>query len=101
MRILLWILRAGCLLLLFAFAFRNLSIVQLRLFSDTVWDVPLIVVILFSFVMGILMGIGALLRTIIGLRRELALARQSQADAEPVASPDQLRGQLNDLPDSF
>lgn len=102
MRILLWILRVALFLLLLAFAIKNDQLVRLQMFFDSAWDVPLVVVIFVSFVLGVLIGAGALLNTIIGLRRDLAAAKEQQSSvASPAATPTRLRGQFSDLPDSF
>ncbi|WP_026258930.1 lipopolysaccharide assembly protein LapA domain-containing protein [Uliginosibacterium gangwonense] len=101
MRILLWILRVTLFLLLLAFAIKNDQLVRLQMFFDSAWDVPLVVVIFVSFVLGVLIGAGALLNTIIGLRRELAAAKEQQPAPLSAVTPTRLRGQFSDLPDSF
>jgi len=85
-----------------AFALKNDQLVRLQMFFDAAWDIPLVVVIFVSFVLGVLIGAGALLNTIIGLRRDLAAAKEQQSSvASPAAMPTRLRGQFRDLPDSF
>lgn len=106
MRILLRLLKLVLLLALFllllAFAIKNVEMVRVQVFFDAAWDVPLVVVMLVSLVLGALIGIGALASTVIGLRRELAAARLKQPRPPmPPISPTRLRGQFSDISDSF
>lgn len=92
MRALLWAVRIFIFLFLFAFAVRNTDPVSVRFFFDTLWQAPLIIVVLAFFAGGALFGVLALLGTVLGLRRETArlrreLARTGTGGAQPVAGP--------------
>lgn len=89
-------------LLLLAFAIKNDGLVRVQVFFDAAWDVPLVVVMLASLVLGVLIAGLALASTIVGLRRELAAARQkSTLSPSSVVSPTRLRGPFTDISDSF
>jgi len=101
MRILFWFLRFVLLLLLLAFAIKNDGLVRVQVFFDTAWDLPLIVVILVSFALGILLGVISLGLTVMNLRRELNAAKLAQRAPLPPISPTRLRGQFSDISDSL
>lgn len=86
MRILLWLSRAFIFLFLFAFALKNTDSVSVRFFFDSVWQAPLVIVVLAFFAAGALFGALSLFGTIFGLRRELAqlrrIAQQAQSSTQ-------------------
>lgn len=81
MRALVWALRALVFLLLFAFAARNTEPVNLRLFFDLNWQVPLVVLLLGFFVAGGILGMLAVSGVIYRLRREIARLKALPTDS--------------------
>lgn len=101
-RLLKLILLSALFLLLLAFAIKNDGLVRVQVFFDAAWDVPLVVVMLASLVLGILIAVAALASSNVGLRRELAAARLKRPlPPSSVISPTRLRGQFTDISDSF
>lgn len=85
MKPLMWALRLLLFLLLFGFAVKNDHPVDLFFFFETVWQLPLVFIVLLAFAAGTLMGVTATLaswlrhrREIARLRRELARERERQ-----------------------
>ena len=72
MRALLWGCRIFIFLFLFAFALKNTDPVSVRFFLDTVWQAPLIIIVLAFFAGGAALGVLSLLGTVFGLRREIS-----------------------------
>jgi uncharacterized integral membrane protein len=72
MRALLWAFRIFIFCFLFVFALKNTELVNLRFLFDTVWQAPLVMVVLIFFTGGALVGALALLGTVFSLRREVA-----------------------------
>lgn len=76
-----WALLALLFLLLFSFALKNTSPVRLRFFFEQGWDVPLIVLLLIFFVIGVGVGLFASLVRIFGQRREITVLRKTLAES--------------------
>ena len=87
MRTLTWVLRGVLFLLLFGFAIKNTERVTVHFFLDTVWQAPLVIVVLGFFILGILLGALSLLGTIFGLRREQSRLRRELKQARAVGLP--------------
>jgi putative membrane protein len=90
MRAWLWASRIVLFLVLFTFAVKNTEPVGVRFFLDTVWQAPLIIVLLAFFVAGAALAVLSLMGSLFALRREVArLKRQQQAlPATRTASPE-------------
>ena len=90
MRALIWTFRAIVFLLLFGFAVKNTETVSLRFFLDTVWQVPLVVLLFAFFAGGALMALLAVSGGFFRLRREVARLRKQGAApaATPMPAPD-------------
>ena len=104
MQILLWLFRIALFLLLVAFAIKNDGLVRVQAFLDTSWNVPLVVVILVSFIAGFALGAGSLASSVLSLRRELEAAKRRSVQKKSSLSattPTQLRGKFTDISDSF
>ena len=71
MRVLTWVIRLVIFLFLLAFAARNTDPVTLRFYFDLAWQVPLVLLLFAFFVVGMLLGIGAVLGVLIRQRREI------------------------------
>ncbi len=89
MRILIWVARLVLFFLLFGFALKNTDAVSLRFFFDTVWQAPLVIVLLSFFAAGALFGLLAAFSTMFRQRRELTRLRRQleRLPAEPVVEP--------------
>jgi uncharacterized integral membrane protein len=72
MRYLIWSLRAVLFLLLLGFAIKNDQAVVLRYFFGFEWHTSLVVVLLCFFIIGIAVGLLAMLGTLLRQGRELA-----------------------------
>lgn len=94
MRAFVWFLRLVLFVVLLGFAVKNSSVVTVRFFFDTVWQVPLVMVMFVFFVVGAAFGLTAVLATLMRQRRELLrLQRASQAKERVAARPDPLLDQ--------
>lgn len=71
MRSLLWFSRVVLFLFIFAFAIKNTDPVGVRFFLDTVWQAPLVIVLLVSFAGGAVFAVLSLLGTLFSQRREV------------------------------
>lgn len=79
MRILIWIIRITVIFLLLWFAAKNSELVTLNGYLDASIRAPLILILLFFFAAGLLLGLLASLMTIFNLKREVRkLNRQLQ-----------------------
>lgn len=89
MRAFVWLLRLALFVVLLGFAVKNSSVVTVRFFFDTAWQVPLVMVMFLFFVGGAAFGLTALLATLMRQRRELMrLRRASQANERIRVQPD-------------
>jgi len=75
MRYLTWLLRILLFVALLGFAMKNNEIVSLRYLFGYEWHVPLVVALLSFLVIGTVLGMLAMLDTVVRLRSELAHAR--------------------------
>jgi len=90
LRYLFWLLLSVLFVLLLLFAVRNTTPVRLRFFFDQGWDVPLIVLLLCFFVIGVCLGVLASLERIFRQRREIAALKKSIRNRDEMqASVDQ------------
>ena len=87
MRIVTWAIRLVVFLLLAAFAAKNVEPVSLRFYFDLVWTAPLIVVLLGFFAAGALLGVLALLGTVLRQRREISLLKRDAGTVPFVPPP--------------
>ena len=77
MRYLAWGIRILLFGLLFGFALKNTDTVSLRFYFDYVWSAPLVLVLLFFFAIGVIIGVVASFLMVFRQRREiLALKRE-------------------------
>jgi uncharacterized integral membrane protein len=81
MKTLVWLLRIVIFLLLFGLAVKNSGSVELRFFLDLSWQWPLSLVLLATFVGGVVVGISAGFATMVRQRREIGRLRRSPAAA--------------------
>ncbi|AOX99322.1 lipopolysaccharide assembly LapA domain-containing protein [Jeongeupia sp. USM3] len=76
MRYLFWLIKFLLFVVLFGFAMHNAEPVALNFFLGYVWQAPLALLLLISFVLGTVFGILAVLGKVIRLRRELVSLRK-------------------------
>jgi len=76
MKILSWIVRVFVFIVLFGLAIKNSTLVDLRFFFDQTWQMPLSLVILIAFGVGVAFGLTAVLATLVRQRRELGKLRR-------------------------
>ena len=82
MRVLLWGCRIFIFLFLLAFALKNSDLVSVRFFFDTVWQAPLVIIVLAFFAGGAALGVLSLLGTVFGLRREVSRLKREAKQLE-------------------
>ena len=87
LRYVFWLLLSLLFVLLLLFAIRNTTPVRLRFFFDQGWDVPLILLLLLFFVIGVTLGVLASLERIFRQRRELLALRKALAPPADVPPP--------------
>ena len=87
MRIVAWTIRVIVFLLLVAFAAKNAEPVTLRFYFDLARELPLVVALFGFFLAGALLGILALLGTLLRQRREITLLRKRMPPEEPARPP--------------
>jgi len=86
-RIVAWTIRVIVFLLLVAFAAKNAEPVTLRFYFDLARELPLVVALFGFFLAGALLGILALLGTLLRQRREITLLRKRMPPEEPARPP--------------
>ncbi len=75
MRYLTWLLRILLFVALLGFAMKNNEIVSLRYLFGYEWQAPLVIALFGFLVIGVVLGMLAMLDTVMRLRRDLAHAR--------------------------
>ncbi len=92
MRVLTWVLRLLLFLFMFVFALKNTGPVNLQFFFGQVWQLPLVLLLLGFFAVGILLGVlavaGALFRerrVSAALRRDLSRLSPSPSTVSPAS----------------
>jgi uncharacterized integral membrane protein len=85
MRLLIWIVRFVVFLLLLAFLSRNSGTVGVQVFFDSLWTLPLSLLMLIFFVAGVLLGVTATTATMLRQRRELSRLRSQIEKVERAA----------------
>jgi putative membrane protein len=85
MRVLAWAIRIALFVVLLAFAAKNTDPVTLRFYFELAWQAPLVAVLLAFFVAGVVLGIAALVGTLLSQRREITRLEKRLAVQEPKA----------------
>ncbi len=91
MRILTWLLRLSLFVFMFVFALKNTAMVNLQFFFGQVWQLPLVVLLLGFFAVGVLLGILAVVGALFRERRVSAGLRRELARLAPAALPEPVR----------
>ncbi|AYH45157.1 LapA family protein [Azoarcus sp. DN11] len=89
MRPLMWFFRLLLFFLLFGFAVKNDHLVSLQFFFGSVWQLPLVFVILVAFTAGALLGVTATFGSLLRQRREISRLRRQllRIERDRPASP--------------
>lgn len=88
MRILTWVIRLSLFVFMFVFALKNTATVNLQFFFGQVWQLPLVLLLLGFFAVGILLGILAVVGALFRERRVSAALRRDLARLQPAAAPE-------------
>jgi putative membrane protein len=81
-----WLLKAVIFFVLFAFALNNQAPVNLHFFFGTLWQAPLVLVVLVTFVLGLFAGILVMVPVWLGARRRAV--RHTPAGTTEPPKPD-------------
>ena len=84
MKYILWLLKAAIFFTLFAFALNNQQVVSVNFFFGTLWQAPLVLVVLATFSAGVALGVLVMMPRWWKNRR--ALAAKTVADNKAVAT---------------
>ena len=87
MRIVTWAIRLIVFVLLIAFAAKNVEPVTLRFYFDLAVQAPLVLVLFGFFAAGALLGIVALVPTLLRQRREVSLLKRPPMAPTAVVPP--------------
>ena len=82
-----WLLRVFLFVVLLLFAAKNTASVRLHFLFDSGWDLPLIVLLLGFFALGLVLGVMGCLVRVVQQRRELAALRRQLAGSVPAPVP--------------
>ncbi|OSZ65649.1 lipopolysaccharide assembly LapA domain-containing protein [Hydrogenophaga sp. IBVHS2] len=84
MKYLMWLLNAALFFVLFAFALNNQDKVTLHLFFGARWQAPLVVVVLLSMLIGVFLGVVAMVP--LWLKAKKARRRAGTAGGSPTTA---------------
>src|SRR5271170_5324991 len=90
LRVVTWILRLVLFALLFGFALKNTDPVSLRFYFDYAWSAPLILLLLFFFVGGVIVGWTASMAKVFRQRREILNLKREQRGRTAVKAETQV-----------
>ena len=82
MKYLMWLLKAAIFFTLFAFALNNQQTVSVNFFFGTVWQAPLVLVVLTVFAFGLVLGVFLMMPR--WWKNRAAVKRRSSSFAAPV-----------------
>lgn len=82
MSALIWLLRGILFIILLGLAIKNSGEVELRFFFDASWQTPLSLALLGALVVGIVLGLLALLPQLIRQRRNIGALKRQLAERE-------------------
>ena len=81
MKYVLWLLKAAIFFTLFAFALNNQQVVSVNFFFGTLWQAPLVLVVLAAFTAGLALGVLVMMPRWWKKRRLLPTAKTLEASA--------------------
>ncbi|HRK40031.1 MAG TPA: LapA family protein [Burkholderiaceae bacterium] len=88
MKYIAWLLKAVIFFVLFAFALNNQAPVNLHFFFGTVWQAPMVLVVLGTFVLGLFAGILVMVPIWLNARRKTHSGFAAPAPRPPSGQPD-------------
>ncbi|MDO9115717.1 MAG: LapA family protein [Polaromonas sp.] len=83
MKYLMWLLKAAIFFTLFAFALNNQQAVSVYFFFGTLWQAPLVLVVLVTFACGLATGILMMMPRWWKKRKNVRASQQSQLSENP------------------
>jgi len=86
MRIVTWTIRLILFFVILAFAAKNTDPVVLKFYFDTALEVPLVLLLFGFFAVGVVIGVVAVLGTMIRQRREILRLRRESRQRESAAA---------------
>ncbi len=86
MKYILWLLKAAIFFTLFAFALNNQQVVSVNFFFGTLWEAPLVLVVLATFTAGVALGVLVMMPRWWKSHRSSAAKTLAQSKAAPVNS---------------
>ena len=89
MRYITWLLQAVLFLVLLGFTIKNDQPTTLRYFFGYEWQAPLVLVLLAFFAIGAVVGVFAMLGSVLRLRREISRLKRDIRVKEKLASADE------------
>ena len=86
MKYILWLLKAAIFFTLFAFALNNQQVVSVNFFFGTLWQAPLVLVVLATFTAGVALGVLVMMPRWWKNRRALAAKTVADNKAVPAST---------------
>ena len=86
MKYVLWLLKAAIFFTLFAFALNNQQVVSVNFFFGTLWQAPLVLVVLAAFSAGLALGVLVMMPRWWKKRRLMATTKTAEASATNTAA---------------
>ena len=86
MKYILWLLKAAIFFTLFAFALNNQQVVSVNFFFGTLWQAPLVLVVLAAFTAGVALGVLVMMPRWWKSRRSTAAKNSADNKATPATS---------------
>ncbi len=86
MKYILWLLKAAIFFTLFAFALNNQQVVSVNFFFGTLWQAPLVLVVLVTFTAGVALGVLVMMPRWWKNRRSAAAKTIADNKAVPAAA---------------
>lgn len=83
MKYIAWLFKLFIFFVLFAFALNNQALVNLHFFFGIIWQIPLVLVVLISFVAGLFAGIAVMLPAWLTKRRLTTSATPMPPSSSP------------------
>lgn len=84
MKVFVWIIRLLLFFLLLGFTIKNDQLVSLKFYLGNEWTIPLIFVILLSFIAGTILGVTAAFMSLLKYRREIHKLRKQITKQEKI-----------------
>ena len=87
MKYLMWLFKAALFFTLFAFSLNNQQVVSVNFFFGTLWQAPLVLVVLVAFAAGLALGVLMMVPRWWRSRKHARQAKAAQPAAEAAATP--------------